>query len=163
MDPTLRRLDDENAIRNLVITFTLAMDARDATLYRSAWAEEVDLDLPPLGGLTMAGRRRADDYTADAIALVSEFESTQHVSTNHLISVDGDRGHCLCYMHATHFLPLDEGDPWLTVGVRYDLEARRFDDIGWRFNDFRLSALWAKGNVRLWKEVGRRLAARRNS
>ncbi len=28
------------------------MDARDAALYRSAWADEIDLDLPPLGGST---------------------------------------------------------------------------------------------------------------
>ena len=101
------------------------MDARDAALYRSAWADEIDLDLPPLGGLPLSGRLRADDYTADAIALVSEFKATQHVSTNHLIAVEGDRGSCICYTHATHYLPVEQGEPWLTVGVRYDLSARR--------------------------------------
>ncbi|RYD95321.1 MAG: nuclear transport factor 2 family protein, partial [Sphingomonadales bacterium] len=144
-----------------VIGFTLAMDARDAARYRLAWADEIELDLPPLGGLPLSGQRRADDYTRDAIALVSEFEATQHVSGNHLISVDGDRGRCICYILATHYLPLEDADPWLKVGVRYDLGARRFDEIGWRFNSFRLTALWSKGNGGLWKIVGRRLAQRR--
>jgi hypothetical protein len=162
MDPVLRRLDDENEIRKLVIGFSLGMDARDYTMFRAAWADEVDLDLPPLARDTVpfSGVQQADDYARGVIAMLSEFVATQHVSANHLIEVDGDTATCTCYTLAQHYLPVASGDPWLTAGARYDLAARRFD-IGWRFVRFKLTGLWTAGNGSLWRVVAGRLAAKR--
>lgn len=161
VDPVLQRLDDENEICKLVAAFSLGMDTRDLDLFRSSWADEVDLDLPPLAGraIQLSGRLRADDYARSAIALVCEFETTQHVNTNHLVTVSGDQGTCICYTVAQHYLPVGSGDPWLTVGARYDLSARRFAEAGWRFVGFKLTHLWSRGNTSLWKEVARRLSA----
>lgn len=159
-DPIVQQLRDENEIRKLVITFSLGMDTRDVDLFRSAWPDEVDLDLRTQAGeaIALTGRRRADDYAQDVIALLSGFTATQHVSTNHLITVDGDAATCTCYTHATHYLAGESGGSWLTAGSRYDLVAHRFDDLGWRFTAFTLTGIWTSGDRSIWQAASRRAA-----
>jgi hypothetical protein len=165
MDPIVQQLLDEHDIRRLVISFSLGMDSRDFDMYRAAWADEVDLDLPPLAGdvIPMSGRRSADEYARDVIALLSQFKATQHVSSNHLISIHDYTATCTCYTFAQHYMPLESGEPWLTAGARYDLSARRFDDLGWRFVKFKLTPIWFTGNTALWQEATRRLASARSA
>jgi hypothetical protein len=165
MDPILRELHDENEIRKLVVGFSIGIDSRDFDLFRSSWAEEIELDLPPLAGdaFRLSGKQRADDYARGVIALLSEFETTQHVSTNHLISVEADSGSCTCYTIAQHYLPMESGEPWLAAGARYDLVAQRFEEVGWRFVEFKLTHLWSRGNTSLWKEATRRLLAKQTT
>jgi hypothetical protein len=162
MDPELRRIADESAVRDLVIGFSNGMDARDEALFRASFADEVVLDIPPMGGdaVTLSGPVSGDDYARGVIALLSGFAATQHVSTNHLVAVDGDAASCICYTHATHYLP-DEGvHPWLTLGARYDIVARRFPAQGWRITGFRWTGQWAEGNAGLWDIVVAKLKAK---
>jgi hypothetical protein len=161
MDSELRRLIDEHEIRKLVIAFSIGMDSRDAALFRSAFADEVDLDIPPRAAdvIVLQGKVDADAYAEQVIRLLSGFEATQHVSTNHMITVDGDRATCICYTHATHYLPIPSGEDWLTAGSRYSLEAERFPDKGWRFVKFRSTRMFSDGNLGLWDELNRRLGA----
>ncbi len=162
MDPVVQRLDDENDIRKLVIAFSIAMDARDEAMFRASFADEVDLAIPPLGGdaVPLSGLVRGDDYARGVIALLSGFRATQHVSTNHLISVDGDAATCICYTHATHHMPIEQGDPWLTIGARYDIDARRIAGQGWRIVKFRWNEQWSEGNAGLWAVATARLEAK---
>jgi hypothetical protein len=164
MDPVLQQLHDENEIRKLVIGFSLGMDSRDVDLFRASWAEEIELDLPPLAPevLPFSGRQRADNYAKDVIGLLSEFRATQHVSTNHMIAVSGDSATCTCYTLAHHDLPVESGERWLSAGARYDLLAQRVDGLGWRFIRFKLTDLWFQGNRLLWQEAARRVIDRRH-
>jgi hypothetical protein len=161
MDAETRRLIDEHEIRKLVITFSIGMDSRDVAMFRSAFADEVDLDIPPRAAdvIVLQGKVNADVYAEQVIRLLSGFEATQHVSTNHYITVDGDRASCICYTHATHYLPYEGGHPWLTAGSRYALEAERLPGKGWRFVKFRSTRMFSDGNLGLWDELNRRLTA----
>ena len=159
MEPALRRLVDEHDIRKLVIAFSNGMDARDVAMFRSAFADEVDLDIPPRAAdvIVLQGKVNADIYAEQVIRLLSGFVATQHVSSNHQIEVDGDRATCVCYTHATHYLPIESGEDWLTAGSRYALEAERFPDKGWRFVNFRSTRMFSDGNLGLWDELNKRL------
>ncbi|MFI5045943.1 MAG: nuclear transport factor 2 family protein [Acidimicrobiia bacterium] len=159
MDPILRQLHDENEIRKLVVSFALGMDTRDLAMVRAPWADEIALDLPPFAGpaVPLSGTRRADDYAGDVVALLSEFEATQHVSTNHLVTVVDDAATCTCYTVAQHWLHVESAEPWMLAGARYDLVAARLGDAGWRFTGFALTPLWSLGNRAIWDEVARRL------
>lgn len=161
MDAEQRRLVDEHDIRKLVIAFSIGMDSRDVAMFRSAFADEVDLDIPPRAAdvIVLQGKVNADVYAEQVIKLLSGFEATQHVSTNHMIQVDGDRATCVCYIHATHYLPIASGESWLTAGSRYALEAERFPGKGWRFVRFRSTRMFSDGNLGLWDELNRRLAS----
>jgi hypothetical protein len=165
MDDLLQRLSDEHEVRRLAIRMSNGMDARDYDLFRSSWADEVELDVPPLAGdaVPLSGKLKADDYARGVIALLSHYKATQHVSTNHDVEVDGDEATCVCYTLATHFLPVENGDPWLTAGARYDFTARRFRPAGWKIVKFKVTQLWASGNYNLWREVTRSLRKAANS
>lgn len=161
-DPLIQQLHDESEIRKLVVGFSLGMDLRDTTLFRQAWADEVELDLRTLAANTipLTGRRNADDYSRDVITLLSGFTATQHVSTNHYIKVHGETAACTCYTHAEHYLRGDESDLWLTAGSRYELTAHRFPDLGWRFTSFALSPIFARGDRHIWQLVQAKTAGR---
>ena len=161
MDPELRQLIDEHDIRKLVVAFSIGMDSRDVAMFRSAFADQVDLDIPSRAPdvITLQGMVDADLYAEQVIRLLSGFEATQHVSTNHMIEIDGDSASCICYTHATHYLPIASGESWLTAGSRYALEAERFPGIGWRFVRFRSTRMFSDGNLGLWDELNRRLTA----
>jgi hypothetical protein len=162
MDPILRRLDDENEIRKLVVTMSLGMDVFDADLFASACAERIFLDIPSLGGtdIPLSGDLSGPEYARNVIELLRGFTACQHASTNHLIDVDGDEATCSSYVLGTHYLAEDP-DPWLTVGGLYNFTVRRFPDKGWRIVRFKVTQLFQQGNKALWKEVTRRAAARR--
>ena len=162
MDAELRRIADENAIRDLVIAFSNAMDARDEAGFRASFADEVDLAIPPLGGdaVPLSGMVSGDDYARGVISLLTGFDATQHVSSNHHVTVDGDEGRLVCYTHATHYLPHDGGHPWLTIGARYDIVAKRLPGQGWRISWFRWHEQWAEGNAGLWEIATARIRER---
>jgi ketosteroid isomerase-like protein len=151
VDPELQRVIDENAIRDLVIAFSNAMDARDEAAFRASFADDVDLAIPPLGGdeVPLAGMVSGNDYARGVISLLTGFDATQHVSSNHHVTVDGDEAKLVCYTHATHHLTHEGGHPWLTIGARYDIVARRLSQ-GWRIVKFRWKEQWADGNAGLW-------------
>jgi hypothetical protein len=157
IEDIVRRLDAENEVRKLVLKMSLGMDMRDFDILRAAWADEVEFDIPAFG---LNGPLRADDYVRGSIDSLSEFKATQHVSTNHDVTVDGDSATCISYVLATHQLPMDDGDQWCTVGARYDIVARRLS-IGWRTVRFKWTRLWTSGNYMVFDEANRRLAARR--
>jgi hypothetical protein len=161
MHPELQRLIDENAIRDLVIAFSNAMDARDEAGFRACFADEVDLASPPLGGdsVPLAGMVGGDDYARGVISLLTGFEATQHVSSNHHVTVAGDEGRLVCYTHATHYLPHEGGHPWLTIGARYDIVAKRLPQ-GWRISWFRWREQWSEGNAGLWAIATARIGER---
>lgn len=130
-------------------------------LFRSAFADTVDLDISARAPdvITLQGMVDADVYADEVIRLLSGFEATQHVSTNHMITIGGDRATCICYTDATHYLPIESGQSWLVAGSRYALEAERFPDKGWRFVKFRSIRMFSDGNLGLWDELNRRLIA----
>lgn len=154
-DEVVWQLWSERAIQNLVVGFSLGMDALDYGLFRRAWADEVELDLGTLAGaeIQLAGTRPADDYARDALGLLSGFTATQHLSTNHLVAVQGEDATCVCYTHAQHFLA--DGERWLTAGSRYDLTARWSGEGGWRFTRFSLTNLWTRGDRSIWQAATR--------
>lgn len=165
MNEPVQRLQDENDIRRLVYTFSMAMDLREEEMYRSAFADQVDLDIPARAEdvITLKGLVNADTYAKEVIRLLSGWNATQHVSTNHLIDVDGDVGTCMCYVYATHFLEPGHTDPWLVAGSRYSITANRLPELGWRIVQLRSTPMWSRGDKGLWEEIAQRIQADTNS
>lgn len=76
------------------------------------------------------------------------FDATQHLVTNHLVTVDGDKAVCTAAFQATHYLPNPHGSPLWTLGGDY-----RFDLVRtagkWRIAGLMMTARWADGNQHL--------------
>jgi hypothetical protein len=94
-------------------------------------------------------------WTAKVRATNGNFDATQHLSTNHVVSFPGrDDATCVSNMHAQHWFsaarlnelghPTDE-PRWCTLGGFYTNSLVRTGD-GWRIRRCQLDVTWTTGD-----------------
>ena len=143
-DPRLDGLVDQAAVAERVYRYATGIDTRDMALYRSLFADRVDIDFSSYNG-TPPATISADDWVANVEILFTGLDATQHSMTNPIVAVDGDRATCTMYMQAAHFMTNDRGDDEFTIGGYYDDTLIRHDD-GWLIDGLKLTVLWSRGN-----------------
>lgn len=114
-DAKLPLLLDRAEISDVQLRYATGLDMRDWTTFRSCFADEIDVDFTSAFG----GEPRhvtADRWTEAARRTMSGLRATQHMITNHVITVDGDRALCVAYVQAQHYPPNDRGDSTQTMG-----------------------------------------------
>lgn len=138
MKDELQRLIDRQAIVDVTLAYTYALDAKDwdalddvftvdATAYLT---EELD------GRDAIKGRvRRA----------LESLDLSQHMVANHDVRVEGDSASCRCYLQAQHVREAAPGPPNFIVAGRYDDRFVRTVD-GWRIARRELTIMWTEGN-----------------
>ncbi len=132
----LARLVDRQAIVDVFNDYARGVDTRDEALYRSCFADELDLDMWGGDGPTTS---TAEDWVTKAFAAVSSFETTQHIITNHQIEIDGDRAFARAYLQAQHWNP----DNAMLVGGFYENDFVRVEGR-WRICKLCLKVTWTK-------------------
>lgn len=159
MDPAqLQLLLDRTAISDTVIRYATGIDMRDWAAYRSCFTDDVEIDFTSWNGgepSTMA----ANDWVALVRATLSGFASTQHISTNHVIAIDGNHATCVSYMQAQHYLPNAQGDSAFTLGGYYTNRLLRTAG-GWKICGCRLTVTWSTGNRHVFEIAAQRRASR---
>jgi hypothetical protein len=132
----------------------MAADAKDFDAYRGFYADELEVDF---GGVNAeaSGTIRADDLRRSAEQLVGPVTLTQHMITNHLVTIDGDMASVTYYEQALRVHPALGDDPsantWILYG-RGEHRLRRTDD-GWKIVYTRLVPLHSVGNANLLADV----------
>ena len=152
----LRTLLDRQAISDVVIRYATGIDMRDWEAYRSCFTDQLEVDFTSFSGgepRTLTG----DEWVAGVRAGLSGFAATQHISTNHVITLDGDEATCVSYMQAQHYLPNEKGDNALTLGGYYTNTLVRTGD-GWRIRRCRLTVTWTTGNRHIFELARERYA-----
>jgi hypothetical protein len=145
VDPgTLQRLADRFEVTDTVLRFARAMDAQDWALLRSCLTDVVHVDYRDLRGEPPA-HVPADEFVAARAKGLAGLR-TQHVSTNHLVSVDGDRAECLsCFLiHRVNPSGPPAGNSFDSAG-HYTHRLRRAPG-GWRIEGIVQTVLWSRGN-----------------
>ena len=82
-------------------------------------------------------------------SLFDGLEATQHLMSNPMVDLDGDRARCRMYVQAVHVLPNPGGDAEFTIGGYYDDRLVRTADErrgGWRIEAVKLTVWWRRGN-----------------
>lgn len=130
-DPALQSLLDKEAIRELVLLYSRAIDRKDVALLRDLYTA----DATDSHGDSFDGPAPAYcDFIAAALPFMNY--SGHHVC-NHLVSVEGDEGNGEVYCLAYHYIP-DSANPGQMVEdfmcVRYIDNYRREGDGKWRFS-----------------------------
>lgn len=128
MDAALRTLVDKDAIRDLVLLYSRAIDRADVALLRDLYTED-------------ATDTHGDSFDGPAGAYCDFIEKSLphmpysgHHVCNHLIAVDGDEASGEVYALAYHVIPDRQGGREEDfMAVRYIDNYRRCPDGKWRF------------------------------
>lgn len=134
---------DREAIIQLINLYGFAMDSQRWDLFDRIFAEDVDADYGPTSHWTDLASFKHDFGTFHEL-----FDATQHVMTNHLVTVDGDRAWSHTYgmwrlvRHAAGDPPVWDGTGW------YDDSWRRTAD-GWRIARRTIGVVYWTGNPRV--------------
>ena len=104
-----------------------------------------------------------EQWATGVRSLNGNFDSTQHISTNHVVTFDGDdAATCVSYMHAQHWFSAERlaelghgGDQarWCTLGGYYTNSLRR-DSDGWRIRRCQLDVTWVTGDRSIFDIAG---------
>jgi hypothetical protein len=145
-DPRLARLLDHQAIVDVTIAYTWALDTRQFDDLRSVFLPDAT---------AMLGREcnGVDDIITRISGALGPLDESQHLIGNHHVEVDGDRATCRCYLQAQHVLRSAEGGPNHIIAGRYDDELERTPD-GWRIRHRSLTVMWTEGNPRVTRRAG---------
>lgn len=127
----VQELIDREAIRDLVLCYSRAIDRKDVGLLRDLYTEDAT---DTHGDTFDGGAKEYCDFIEGALPFMTY---SGHHACNHMIAVDGDTGNGEVYCIAWHILP-DQANPGQRVEdimlVRYIDNYRRCGDGKWRFS-----------------------------
>src|SRR5712692_8329180 len=148
-DAKLQLLLDRAEISDVQLRYATGLDSRDWALFRSCFTDEIEVDFTSVFGGDP--RKVSADRWADAARrTLSGLAATQHMITNHVITVDGDKALCVAYVQAQHYLPNDRGDSIQTMGGYYTNRFVRTPQ-GWRIRSCKLTLTWTTGNWHIFE------------
>ena len=138
---TARLLADRAAIVDLTHRYCWALDTKDYDALDTVFAPEANGDL-------LEDVRGRDAIKARIKRALDPLEQTQHLVSNHMVRVEGDRAWCRCYLQSQHVRTAADGGPNFIIAGRYEDELRRTSE-GWRVVFRRLTVMWTDGSPRV--------------
>jgi len=154
-DAKLQLLLDRMEISDAVIRYATSIDMRDWAALRSCFADEVEVEVPAMRGRSEV--MSADKWVERVRRGLSGLTSTQHMVSNHVITIYSDDATCLSYVRAIHYLPNDQGENAWTIGGYYVISLVRTGE-SWRIRKYKLTVTWTAGNPYVL-ELGRKRLA----
>jgi 3-phenylpropionate/cinnamic acid dioxygenase small subunit len=156
-DAKLQVLLDRAEISDVQLRYATGLDSRNWPLFRSCFADEVETDFTSIFGGSPR-KVSADKWTDAARRTISGLAATQHMITNHVITVNGDDATCVAYVQARHYLPNNTGDSTQTMFGYYTNRFVRTRD-GWKIRGCKLTLFWQTGNWHIFTLAHERMKA----
>ena len=144
-DP-VQLLLDRAAVSEVVIRFARALDMQDWVLCRSCFADVVAQDYSDFRGESPS-RIQADAFVALRREALTGIK-THHLSTNHAVTIDGDRALCISALMIFRCLPDGGSDNEFDTHGFYTHGLLRTPD-GWKIDTVKQAVLWSKGNSQI--------------
>lgn len=139
----LGRIIDRQAIVDTVVRWAQALDAKDWAGARSCFTDEVETDYTDLRGPGPT-RVQADAFVELRRQALGRLK-THHVSTNHLVTLDGDQATCQSAMLIHRLDPSRETDNTFDTLAHYTHTLVRTLQ-GWKITRVQQSIAWNRGN-----------------
>lgn len=136
-------MSDRNDIIQLINLYGLAMDTQRWDLFDRIFTEDVDADYGPTSHWTDRASFKRDFGTFHEL-----FDATQHVMTNHLVTVDRDRAWSHTY-GAWRLIRHAAGDPPVWDGTGYYDDTWVRTQSGWRISRRTIGVIYWTGNPRV--------------
>ncbi|MFG2003771.1 nuclear transport factor 2 family protein [Spirillospora sp. NPDC048911] len=138
-DP-IQQLIDRAELTDLLARQSLWMDEQRFDDAASIFTADATVE-------TQSGRSQGlEALAAHAHRVHDQFAHTQHVTSNALIELDGDRASVRANLIATFVRAADSPEPDLTIGERYRFGATR-TPAGWRFSSVAVAPVWRSGEL----------------
>jgi hypothetical protein len=144
MDPALQQLVDRQAIVDLTVAYTYALDTKDWDALDRVFTPDATAFLTE----ELIGREAIKARVRRAL---EGLDVSQHLIGNHEIDIAGDRATGRCYLQAQHVRDAAPGPPNFIVAGRYDDRSVRTPD-GWRIERRELTIMWTEGNPAVARE-----------
>jgi len=157
MSDILKELKDKSDIQETILKYATGIDTRNWALYRSIFADEVEIDFSSYSGQPGA-TMKGDDWVAGVQMMLPGFDATQHVLTNFVIDLRGDEATATVYMKAEHFIANSLGDNSHTLGGYYVHKLKRHGEA-WKIHATTLNVTWSRGNRHVYELARERVAA----
>ena len=152
-EKAVQRLIDRAAISDVVNSYATAVDTRDWNLFGSLFTDRLFLDFRDFHPSLYKEVTREE--LIGITKSIAAFDATQHLSSNHRHSIDGDRATCTSYMHAGHFLNREGVDHACFLYGYYTHEMVRTGE-GWKIGKYGLKITAQHGEPRVFEWVGMR-------
>lgn len=136
---SVQTLLDRQAIAELCIRYTFALDAKDWALLASCFGPDPVFVHP---GGRLEGFEAILGRTSAAL---DPLDATQHLLGNIDVAIDGATGRATTYFHAQHVRAGTPGGDLYVIAGRYEDAVVR-TDAGWRIRERVQSYLWRSGN-----------------
>ena len=134
----LQDLIDRNEIADLVSRLGIWLDDKRFDDGRSIFTEDATATTP-------GGSVQGVDHMAEQARRNHAVERTQHVITNVLVDLDGDRATVRANLIVTMVDRAEAPGYHFDIGERYDFEAARTPQ-GWRLTRVQSSPVWTTGS-----------------
>ena len=138
----IHRLEEKQKIVDLTIAYTWIIDHGPRERLREIFTENAVfiIDTRHLNGI--------DEIRGKIERTLGGLSSSQHIVSNHQVSIDGDTATSRCYLHAQHTLTGTEGGDNYVMAGRYIDKLVRVDSE-WRIAERQLMLDWTEGNNRV--------------
>tara|TARA_B100000131_G_scaffold317529_1_gene359706 strand:- start:1194 stop:1658 length:465 start_codon:yes stop_codon:yes gene_type:complete len=133
------QLEEKQKIVDLTIAYTWIIDHGPREKLREIFSEDAVfiIDTRHLNGI--------DEIRGKIERTLGGLSASQHIVSNHQVSIDGDTATSRCYLHAQHTLDGTEGgDNYVMAGRYIDRLSRLGNE--WRITERQLMLDWTEGN-----------------
>lgn len=147
LEQRVRRLEDRNAIIDVVIKYATSIDRADWEAYASVFTDPVHVDFSEMGMPPSDFPR--DMFVGFAKQGLEPWTARQHISPNHVVTfdeTDSDRAECSSYMFAQHYKKDAPGGELYLMRGSYDHQMVRTGD-GWKIASLTQHISWLEGNA----------------
>lgn len=153
LEARIQRLEDRNAIIDVVIKYATSIDRADWASYASIFTDPIHVDFSE-AGLPPADFPR-DQFISFAAQGLEGWTGRQHISPNHKVVFDDaspDKAVCYSYMYAQHYMEGAPGGDFYLMRGSYDNHMVRTED-GWKIQSLTQHIFWLEGNANAVQEV----------
>ena len=138
---SLSLLRDRATVIDVVLALARALDVKDWAACRRCFTDEIETDYSDLRGESPS-TVKADDFVALRRTALEKLK-TLHLSSNHLVTADGDRARCVSAAIIHRMRPED--------GERFDTYCAYTHDLvcaggQWKISKIKQTVYWNSGN-----------------
>ncbi|RDG39787.1 nuclear transport factor 2 family protein [Streptomyces corynorhini] len=154
-------MDDRYAIIEICDRMGWHSDRREWDRATTLFSHKVLLDYTSLLGgspTTVTPKEIVDSW----IAVLGGYDTSQHLMTSHLVTLEGDAAECTTSFQATHRLDNPMGSPLWRIGGTYRFHLVR-STAGWKIDELAMNILWTEGNRNILDIAAERQAAKATS